>query len=189
MPVKIATAPSSGAARARIRTWGSIGWGESREASATCGRRYEGDFGLVGDGCLPARVLLLDGAAEVRPHAGETGMVAHQMVEYGGHGAALSDFEGDPGDAHDLPRTREEQDGYLQAGTRSRDTMAASGRLLPSLAVRMGAATSQYFRQSHSYMKPRENAAMNVPTGGAGQPRGGGLAPRRRRERRPSGSR
>src|SRR5258708_12964912 len=132
MPVKIATAPSSGAARPRIRTCGSSGSRESREASATCGRRYEGDFGLVGDGCLPARVLLLDGAAEVRPHAGETGMVAHQMVEYGGHGAALSDFEADPGDAHDLPRTREEQDRYLQAGTRSRHTTPPSARRFPS---------------------------------------------------------
>src|SRR5258708_31625638 len=120
MPVKIATAPSPGAARRRVRTCGSIGSRESREASATGGRRDEGDFRLVGDRCLPARVLLLNCAAEVRPHAGEARMVPHQLVEHGGHGAALSDVEGDPGDAHDLPWTSEQQDGYLQARTRSR---------------------------------------------------------------------
>src|SRR5258708_37450863 len=125
MPVKIATAPSPGTARRRDRTCGSIGSRESREASATGGRRDEGDFRLVGDRCLPAGILLFDGAAEARPGPGEARVVAHQLVEDRGHGAALSDVKGNPGDTDDLPRAREQSGRYLQAGTRWRDSGAA----------------------------------------------------------------
>ena len=126
-------------------------------SSATGGWRDQGQLGALVEGCVPLCILLVDSAAEHRPHSGEPGLTSAQLIEDGSHCAPLPRFKLKARGAQDLPWAGEEEDGDLQAGSRRRSSPTSwrRWRVDPALctawlsvAGRIGAATCQWTRQS-----------------------------------------
>src|SRR5438445_1203590 len=80
-PTNVATAPSRLPATDAIIAPTSIGSRVRKLISAARGGRDEGHLGAVGHRVLPARVLLVDRAAQRRPHRGEPGRATAQLGE------------------------------------------------------------------------------------------------------------
>ena len=91
-------------------------------SSATGGWRDQGQLGALVEGCVPLCILLVDSAAEHRPHSGEPGLTSAQLIEDGSHCAPLPRFKLKARGAQDLPWAGEEEDGDLQAGSRRRSS-------------------------------------------------------------------